>query len=56
MKNDVKSSNEQREQALDSISKEINDMFAYQELDYRDVVYIREFEDVGMRIIGYDLE
>ena len=42
---------------LDAISKEIEDMFTYQEWDYREVFYIDEFSDVGMRIleIDYDL-
>ena len=56
MDNKVRSSSEQRELSLDNISKEINDMFTYQESDYREVFYMQEFEDIGMRIVGYDTE
>ena len=57
MKNDVRSSKEQREQMLDAISNEIEDMFTYQQWDYREVFYIDEFNDVGMSVVEfyYDL-
>ena len=55
MKNYVKSSKEQRELMLDAISKEIEDMFAYQQWDYREVFYIDEFEDVGMKVVETDI-
>jgi hypothetical protein len=54
MKNDVRSSIEQREDFGVSISEEINDMFVCLEPGCREIFSDDELEDVGLRIIEFD--